>query len=124
MILVEVETMTNPRTSFMLFALVLWGLLCVAFTNNGQHVRATVGQQIEITLGTLSPAQYGVPMVSSTAVRLESTALNWPPNPGGPTFVYIFEAAAAGEAQVIIPILHSPEPDFAKKKYFCSNHSS
>ena len=131
--------MTNPRTSFMLIALVLWGLLCVAsyaqkvsmsptnikqevlslnFTNNGQHVRATVGQQIEITLGTLGPAQYGVPLVSSTAVRLESTALNWPPNPGGPTFVYIFEAAAAGEAQVIIPILHSPEPGFAKKNTF------
>ena len=139
MILVEVETMTNPRTGVMLVALVLWGPLCadanaqkvrmsptsikqqvlsLNFTNNGQHVKATVAQQIEITLGTVGPAQYGVPLVSSTAVRLESTALNWPPNPGGPTFVYIFEAAAAGEAQVIIPILHSPEPGFAKKNTF------
>jgi len=93
-------------------------VLSLNFTNNGQHVKATVGQQIEITLGTVGPAQYGVPLVSSTAVRLESTALNWPPNPGGPTFVYVFEAAAAGEAQVIIPILHSPEPDFAEKNTF------
>jgi hypothetical protein len=139
MILVEVETMANPRTGVKLVALVLWGPLCadisaqkvsiprtsikqqvlsLNFTNNGQHARATVGQQIEITLGTVGPAQYGVPQVSSTAVRLESTALNWPPNPGGPTFVYIFEASAAGEAQVIIPILHSPEPDYAKKNTF------
>ena len=139
MILVEVETTMNPRTGVMLVALVLWGPLCadanaqkvrmsptsikqqvlsLNFTNNGQHVKATVGQQIEITLGTVGPAQYGVPLVSSTAVRLESTALNWPPNPGGPTFVYVFEAAAAGEAQVIIPILHSPEPDFAEKNTF------
>src|SRR6516162_10900663 len=145
MILVEVETTMNPRPGVMLVALVLWGPLCadanaqkvrmsptsikqqvlsLNFTNNGQHVKATVGQQIEITLGTVGPAQYGVPLVSSTAVRLESTALNWPPNPGGPTFVYIFEAAEAGEAQVIIPILHSPEPDYAEKKYFCNDDSS
>src|SRR5215831_16613347 len=139
MILAELETMTNPRTGVMLVALVLGGPLCadanaqkvsisptsnkqqvlsLKFLNNGQHVRATAGQQIEITLGTVGPAQYGVPLVSSTAVRLESTALNWPPNPGGPTFVYIFQAAAAGEAQVIIPILHSPEPDFGRKNTF------
>lgn len=131
--------MTNPPTRVMLVALVLWGplgadangqkvsmsptsikqqVLSLNFTNNGQQVRATVGQQIEITLGTVGPAQYGVPLVSSTAVRLESTALNWPPSPGGLTFVYIFEAAATGEAQVIIPILHSPEPDFAEKNTF------
>ena len=123
----------------MLVALVIWAPLCadanaqkvsmsptsvkqqvlsLNLTNNGQHVKAKVGQQIEITLGTVGPAQYGVPLVSSTAVRLESTALNWPPNPGGPTFVYIFEAAAAGEAQVIIPILNSPQPDFAEKNTF------
>jgi len=66
----------------------------------------------------VGPAQYGVPLVSSTAVQLENTALNWPPNPGGSTFVYIFEAAATGEAQVVIPILHSPEPEFAEKNTF------
>lgn len=139
MILAEVETVTNPHIGVMLAALVLWGPLCadtnaqkasmplasikqqvlsLNFMNNGQHARATVGQQIEITLGTVGPAQYGVPLVSSTAVRLESTALNWPPNPGGPTFVYIFEAVAAGEAQVIIPILHSPDPDYAQRNTF------
>jgi len=92
--------------------------LSLNFTNNGQRVRATVGQHIEITPVTLGSAQYGVPLVSSIIVRLENTALDWPPNPGGPTFVYIFEAAEAGEAQVVIPILHSPEPEFAKRNTF------
>jgi len=125
----------------MLVTLVVWELLCVPanaqkasgsatstkqevlslnFMNNGQHLRATVGQYIEITLGTLGPAQYGVPLLSSTAVRLENTALNWPPNPGGSTFIYIFEAAAVGEAQVVIPILHSSEPEFAKENTFAA----
>jgi hypothetical protein len=139
MILVEVETMTNSRPAVMFVALVLWGPLCVDanaqkasmsptsikqqalslnFTNNGQYVRATVGQQINITLGTVGPAQYGVPLVSSAAVRLESTALDWPQNPGGPTFIYIFETAAVGEARIIIPILNSLDPDIAKKNTF------
>ena len=131
--------MTNPGAGVMLVVLVLWGPLCtdangqkvsmpptsierqvlsLNFTNNRQQVRATAGQQIEITLGTVGPTQYGVPLVSSTAVRLESTALNWPPNPGGSTFVYIFEAAAAGEAQVTIPMLHSSEAGYAEKNTF------
>jgi hypothetical protein len=139
MILVEVKTMTNSRPAVIFVALVLWGPLCadanaqkvslspksikqqvlsLNFTNNGEHVRATMGQQIQITLGTVGPARYGVPLVSSTAVRLESTALDWPPNPGGPTFIYIFETTAVGEAQVIIPILNSLDPDIAKENTF------
>src|SRR5262252_8462448 len=93
-------------------------VLSLNFANNGQHVRATVGQQIVITLGTVGPAQYGAPLVSSPAIRLESTALEWPPNPGGPTLVYIFEAAAVGKAKVIIPVLNSLDPDIAKKNTF------
>jgi len=44
--------------------------------------------------------------------------MDWPPNPGGSTFVYIFEAAAEGNAQVIIPILNSPDADIAKTNTF------
>jgi hypothetical protein len=131
--------MTNLRPVVLLVALVLGGplradahakkasmsatkiqqqVLPLNFANNGQHVRATVGQQIQITLGTVGPPQYGVPLVSSTAVRLESTALGLPANPGGPTFIYIFETTAVGEAQVIVPILNSPDPDFSKNNTF------
>ena len=131
--------MTNSRPAVLFVALVLWGafdadahgqkagmsskgiqeeVLSLDFANNGQHVRTKLGQQIEITLGSVGPAQYGTPLVSSTAVQLESTALNWPPNPGGATFIYIFEAAAVGEAQVIIPILNSLDTDMAPKNTF------
>ena len=122
--------MTNSRTARVFLTLILAGPFCshaygqkigtprtngrqvlsLNFTNNGQQVRTTVGQQIEITLGTVGPAQYGAPLVSSPAVRLESTALRWPPNPGGATFVYIFLAAEVGEAQVIVPLLNSEDP--------------
>ena len=93
-------------------------VLSLNFTNNGQHLAATVGQLIEITLGTVGPKQYGTPQVSSPAIRLESVALAVPPNPGGPTYVYIFETTAEGEAQVKIPIINSENPDWTKRLTF------
>lgn len=93
-------------------------VLSLNFTNNGQHLAATVGQQIEITLGTVGPKQYGAPQVSSPAIRLQSVALAGPPNPGGPTFVFILEVAAEGEAQVKIPIIHSEDPELTKQLTF------
>lgn len=93
-------------------------VLSLNVANNGQLIRTTAGQQIDITLGMVGPAQYGTPLVTTPAVRLESTALRWPPNPGGPTFVYIFEAAQVGEAQVIVPVLNSPDPEIARGKAF------
>ena len=93
-------------------------VISLIITNNGQHLAATVGQQIEITLGTVGPKQYGTPQVSSPAIRLQSVALAGPPNPGGPTFVYIFETAAGGEAQVKIPVINSENPDLTKRLTF------
>jgi hypothetical protein len=92
--------------------------LSLNFENSGQNLDATVGQQIEITLGTVGPKQYGTPQVSSPAIRLESVELAGPQNPGGPTYVYFLEAAAEGEAQVTIPIVHSENPDWAKRLTF------
>jgi hypothetical protein len=121
--------MANRRSAFSLVALaLLWAccanagaqkagrsstrakqqVLSLNLTNNGQHVAATVGQQIEIRLGAMAPCD---PQVSSSAIRLESVALDWPPNPGIATHVYIFEAAAEGEAEVKIPITDCANPD-------------
>ena len=82
-------------------------VLSLSFANNGQHVSARVGQQIEISLGTVGPRQYGTPEISSPALQLVSTALDGPPNPGGPRFVYIFEAVAQGEARVTVPVINN-----------------
>jgi len=121
--------MANSRSAFSLVALAfLWTscanagaqkagisstsakqqILSLNFTNNGQHVAATVGQQIEIRLGAMAPYD---PQVSSSAIRLESVALDWPPNPGLATHVYIFEAAAEGEGAVKVPITDCSNPD-------------
>lgn len=81
-------------------------VLSLDFSNNGQHVSAWVGQQIEIRLGTVGPRQYGDPEISSPAVQLVSTALGYPLSPGGPGFIYIFEAIAEGEARVKVPVVN------------------
>jgi hypothetical protein len=81
-------------------------LLSLNFTNNGQHLTATVGQRIEISLGTIGPKQYGDPQISSPAIQLDSVGIDWPPNPGGATHIYMFEAAAEGEAEVKVPVVN------------------
>ena len=133
------ETMTNTRLAVCLVAFTLVLVVCgkadaqkvdapsptsqqhilsLNFTNNGQHFVASVGQQIEITLGTVGGPQYGKPEVSSAAIRLECVALGVPVTPGGPTFTYIFEAAAEGQAQVKVPIINSANPDWTKQHTF------
>ena len=73
--------------------------------NDGQRVSVRVGQAIVVTLQTIGGGHYGTPQISSRAIRLESAV--YPPareqNPGGPTQVYRFIAAAEGEAQIRIP---------------------
>jgi len=121
--------MSNSRSAFSLVALaflwISWGnadaqkagissmsveqqVLFLNLRNNGQHLAANVGQQIEISLGAMAPCD---PQVSSSSIRLESVALPWPANPGLATHVYIFHAAAEGEAEVKIPITDCSNPD-------------
>jgi hypothetical protein len=85
-------------------------VLALDFAKNGQTVPARVGQQIEISFRTVGPRQYGTLEISSSVVRLLNTAQDWPPNPGGPGFIYVLEAAAEGEAQVIVPVMNGGPP--------------
>lgn len=74
-------------------------------SNAGQRVAVTVGQTILITLQTIGEGHYDTPQVSSSAVRFETSEFKpaKEQNPGGPTQVYRFRAAAEGESQVEIP---------------------
>jgi len=111
----EGEIMMYSRPALFLAGLALWMASCrqpggqkilsLNRANDGQHVAATVGQPIEITMQTVGGGQYGIPQISSAAVRFESSAFKPPKeqNPGGPTQVYRFTAVAEGEAQVRIP---------------------
>jgi hypothetical protein len=87
-------------------------VLSLNVTNSGQHVVATVGQQVDITLQTIGPAQFGTPQISSPAIRFENVAVKKPWLPAGPTVVYIFELVAKGEAQIQIPSTN-PSANFA-----------
>ncbi len=103
------------RPAVFLAGLALWMACCresgaqkilsLNRANDGQHVAATVGEPIEITMQTIGGGQYDTPQISSPAVRFESSAFKPPKeqNPGGPTQVYRFTAAGEGEAQVRIP---------------------
>jgi hypothetical protein len=123
--------MAGPRSTFFLVALAsFWMLggsagaqntgissngkqpaLSLNVENNGRQVIATVGQRIEITLQTIGPGSYDeTPHISSPAIRFENVHLRWPVNPGGPTQVYIFRAAAKGKAEIQIPHINS-EPN-------------
>jgi len=75
--------------------------------NNGQEVAATVGQFIEITLGTVGPGQYDSPQISSRAVRFETVTFPKDQIPAGPTQVYRFRTASKGIALIKVPhIIH------------------
>jgi hypothetical protein len=92
-------------------------LLSLSYANDGQSVSATVGQQIEITLGAIGGSHYDEPQVSSPAVWPEGTALRWPVNPGGPTIIFIFDAAAEGEADIKVPFVDSFGHDSASGRF-------
>jgi hypothetical protein len=78
--------------------------LLLDITNHGQQVAASVGQRLQITLGTVGPGSYDeTPQISSPAVRFERVHFKLPPNPGGPIQVYVFRADAEGKAEIRIP---------------------
>jgi hypothetical protein len=82
-------------------------VLSLKYDNDGQHLQATVGEPIEITLQSIGPRQWGPPQVSSPAVRFEHVMLKMPVIPAGPTQLFIFDAAAGGEAKIQIPYADS-----------------
>ncbi|MEY4511463.1 MAG: hypothetical protein RLZZ450_3585 [Pseudomonadota bacterium] len=67
------------------------------------------GQRLELTLRTVGGGGYAEPTVSSVALRFVESFLPRLQNPGGPTKVFVFEAASPGTVQVSIP--HSARPD-------------
>ncbi len=77
--------------------------LLLTRANDGQHLTAKVGQPIVITLQTIGGGNYDTPQISTFSVRFDSVKYPAKQNPGGPTQIYHFTAAAVGEAQIRIP---------------------
>jgi hypothetical protein len=71
--------------------------------DSGSQLTLSLGQQIDVTLQVIGPYNYGDPVISSDAMHFLAVDLQQPPNPGGPTPVYRFEAASAGTTTIHIP---------------------
>jgi hypothetical protein len=72
-------------------------------SDNGRSLAVAVGDEIDVTLQTIGPGQYDTPTVSSGAVQFLGESLAGAPNPGGPTQLFRFEAAASGRVVVTLP---------------------
>lgn len=92
-------------------------VLFLEWQQNGQRFDATVGEQIEIKLGVMATCE---PQISSSSVRLESVALDWPPTPGISAYTYIFDAPSPGEAEVRIPLTDCTNPDSPEGRTFAA----
>ena len=74
----------------------------------GRTVAVAVGDQVDVTLQTTGPGQYGDPSLSSRAAVFLGESPAGSPNPGGPTQLFRFEAIAPGRADITIP--HTGDP--------------
>jgi hypothetical protein len=69
----------------------------------GRSVVVAVGDEIDVTLQTIGPGQYGRPVVSSRSVVFAGRSFVGPFLPAGPTQLYRFAAVAAGRARITLP---------------------
>ena len=76
--------------------------------NAGQNVVASVGEEIEITLQTVGPGQYGDPILSSDSVKFLEESSSGTPNPGGPRQLYRFGVVSSGQTNISIPHTGGP----------------
>ena len=77
-------------------------LITLTNSDSGRSVAAAVGDEIDVTLQTIGPGQYGIPTLSSKSVRFLGVSLTGSPNPGGPRQLLRFKATAAGRAKISI----------------------
>jgi hypothetical protein len=78
-------------------------------SSNGNTVSVAPGDEIDITLQTIGPGEYGTPTVSSGSIRFLGEFPAGLPPPAGVRQLFRFEAVTIGRAD--ITILHSnPEP--------------
>jgi hypothetical protein len=68
----------------------------------GRTISVPAGAEIDLTLQTIGPGEYGEPQLSSEAVRFLDVPYVSPPIPAGPTQLFRFEAVSPGEATITI----------------------
>jgi hypothetical protein len=102
--------MQSPR----IYAPVVSALLIIgACSNNPLAIESSgnktltleVGQELDLTVGTVGPGQYQSPTVSSTSVVFLGDSIIGPYTPAGPRQLFRFGGASTGSA--IIVLTHS-----------------
>lgn len=73
--------------------------------DTSQTISLDVGQELDLTLGTVGSGAYQTPMISSDAVAFLGDSLIGPNEPAGPRQLFRFRGVAAGSA--IIVLTHS-----------------
>ena len=72
-------------------------IITLTNSDSGRSVAAAVGSEIDVTLQTIGPGQYGIPTLSSTSVRFLGVSMAGSPNPGGPDSCSASRPARRGE---------------------------
>lgn len=86
--------------------------IALSGADSNTTVAAAVNQELDVTLQTIGPGEYGPPSISSPAVRFLDVSHPSPQNPGGPRQLFRFRAASAGTVEV--SIAHSDDdPPFS-----------
>ena len=72
-------------------------------STQSQTLTIAVGQELDLTVGTVGPGEYeSPPSISSTALRFLDAKVVPPYLPSGPTQLFRFQAEARGLALVVI----------------------
>lgn len=71
--------------------------------NEGQTIALSIGSKARLKLQTIGPGQFEKPTLVGTGVVFEGAELQSPPNPGGPTQIYVFACVQTGTVAVSIP---------------------
>ena len=72
-------------------------------SDSGRSMAVAVGDEVDVTLQTIGPGQYGTPSLSSSSVKFVGVSSVGAPNPGGPKQLFRFAATGAGRALLTIP---------------------
>ncbi len=94
-----------------LFAVALIGLsgcgsdLLAVMDDSSRTISLAVGQELDLTLGTVGPGAYQSPTISSDAVGFLGDSLVGPNSPGGVRQLFRFRGMSSGSA--IIVLTHS-----------------
>jgi hypothetical protein len=78
--------------------------LLAVMDDSSQTISLTVGQELDLTLGTVGPGTYQSPTISSDAVEFLGDSLVGP-TPAGARQLFRFQGVATGSA--IIVLTHS-----------------